>query len=75
MAGVTVSTTISEVNKSRMLALSLACAVRGLGVVAVPIVTHRLEGSSHRAQKLSQVKSNAEGKATTMIIMMIMIII
>lgn len=39
------STTISEVNNSRLLAMSLASAVRGLGVVEVSIVTHRLQAA------------------------------
>lgn len=60
-----------------MLALSLACAVCGLGVVEVPIVTHRLEAARIGRKSFHTVKSNAEGKALTIeiIIIMIMIII
>ena len=39
------SSTISDVNNSSLLALSLACAVRGLDVVDVSIVTHRLQAA------------------------------
>ena len=57
------STTLSKVNNSRSLAMSLACAVRGLGVVEDSIVTHRLQAACS-GRKLSHVsKSNAKGKA------------
>ena len=60
------NTTIPKVNNSRPLAMSLACAVRGLGVVEVSIVTHRLQ-AARIGRKLSHVKSNAKGKKAIII--------
>ena len=58
IAGVTVeqTTTIPHMNNSRPLAMSLACAVRGVGLVAISIVTHRLQAARIGRKLFSHVK-------------------
>lgn len=48
------------------MSLSCADAVRGIGVVEISIVTHRLQAACI-GRKLSLVKSNAKGKAIIII--------
>ena len=55
--------------------MSLPCAVRGVGLVEISIVTHRLQ-AARIGRKLLHVKfTNAKGKAAVIIIMIMIIII